>query len=129
MTVTETKERIEREFMQNYYEWLKDVNEMPDRDFTDKYTIGKSQEEKGGLKDNQKAVICFQRRFGEKRLTTYERNGYDSDDLLELSRQGFLTHKYYWGRQARSYGYAGVWFIISQKVAKQIYKEYKEKNL
>ena len=121
MTIAETKMRIAKEFIAEYYEWLKDLNEMPDSEFFKKYWSRPVEK----MKDNQKSLIYFQKNFGEKRLETYEHKGYTVEELNELARDGFLTHEYYWGRKARSMGYDGVWYKIPQRVAKQIYKEFK----
>ena len=51
-----------------------------------------------------------------------EKNGYDPDILLELAIEGFLSHKHYWGRQARLSGNYD-WYFITQERAKEIYKE------
>lgn len=119
MTTAEVKERLANEFIAEYYEWLTDLNELPDSEYFRKYVVKPMEQ----MKDNQKALLYFQMRFGEKRLETYERNGYKQEDLMELAKDGFITYEYYWGRKAKNTGHAGAWFKIPQRIAKQIYKE------
>ena len=56
MNAAETKERITTEFITKYYEWLRDLKDLPEREYGYKYFYGKPKTE---MKDNQKALIYF----------------------------------------------------------------------
>lgn len=116
-------ESIKKEFMGRYNEWLSDVNNLEDMDFGRKW--GYCRTELTPRKDNLKAVECFQRYFGISRFPKgWENAGYDLKDIWALHNDGFLSLQEFWGSRARQEGKSALYFV-SQKTAKQIYKEAK----
>ena len=117
----EAMDRIKKEFMDGYTEWLNDVNNLPDMEYGKKWGMGKT--ERTPRKDNLKAVECFQRYWGVSRFPYgWKKAGYDMNDIWELRRDGFLSLQEFWGSRARQMGQSELYFV-SQKVAKEIYKE------
>ena len=120
MNAAETKERIISDFITRYYQWHQDLKDMPERDYGLKDMYCKPKEE---MKDNMKALMYFHSHiFCGRWLQNWERDGYAWDDLFPLIKDGFLSHKNYWGRNARMTGHYN-WIWINQKMAKEIYKE------
>lgn len=114
-------DRIKKEFMDGYTEWLSDVNNLPDMEYGKKWGMWKT--ERTPRKDNLKAVECFQRYWGVSRFPKgWEKAGYDMKDIWELRRDGFLSLQEFCGSRARQMGQSELYFV-SQKVAKEIYKE------
>lgn len=122
MTTLEAKESICKEFISRYYEWLKDVEEMPEREYGEKYCWGKPQ---NVTKDNMEAVKFFQKyMFAGRFLPAWEKAGYDKQTIWQLHRDGFLSYDYNSSWQARMMGKQDFYYI-SQARAKEIYKAYK----
>lgn len=122
MTVNEAKMQIAREFIDKYVEWMTDHNndEMSDKDYGWKYGWGKHKEP---FKDNQKAVIYFQRHiFNGKYLNQWKADGINP---FELHKAGFLSYDYCTSHKARILGKTD-FFYINQNKAKEIYKAYKD---
>ncbi len=115
MTVTETKMMIKAEFIKTYYEWLKDLKEMSDKDYGFKYGWAKSQKE---FKDNQQTMLTFTKYIFNAFRTDkqWEEAGYEKQIIWQLTREGFLSET---SRKWKTFRY------ISQATAKQIYKEMK----
>lgn len=113
--IEETKAKVSEEFVRRFYEWLKDEAEMSDSDYGRKYGYSKPKEPH---KDNVKAVMVFQKYMfcACRNLCEWEDKGYNGDAIYELRKQGFLSEQL---SKWKTYYY------ISQKTAKQIYKEYK----
>lgn len=124
MTTTEAREAIKKEFMDGFYEWLKDEAEMPDDEYGRKYGWGKGTTKH---KDNFDGVkVYMEYVFAGRYLPGWERAGYSREVIYELHREGFLSYKWYQSYQARIRGKSD-WYFISQKVARQIYKDSKQK--
>lgn len=122
MAVREARVRIAQEFMDKFYEWLDDLDKMPDYEYGRKYGWQKSQK---AIKDNLKGVTTFQKYiFSGRWLPQWERAGYDKSDIWELSREKFLSNVEYSNWEARQTGRTSFYFI-SQARAKEIYKAYK----
>ena len=118
------KERIKAEFMSRYREWLEDVNTLSDMEFGRKWGMGRT--ERTPRKDNMKAVECFQRYWGISRFETgWKDAGYQMNEIWQLHRDGFLSKQEFWGSRARQMGQS-VCYFVSQKVAKDIYRESKK---
>ena len=121
MTTAEAKEKICREFLDIYREWFADRTALSDMEYGKKYGWQKS-ERLMSLKDNLQAVTFFQQYiFTGRWLPAWEKAGYDRNSIWELSREGFLSYKYYSNWQARASGRTDFYYI-SQKTAKEIYK-------
>ena len=126
MTSAEAKARIKEEFMTIYYEWLNDRNELSEKDYGMKYGWQKS-DKLMNLKDNLTAVTFFQKYiFTGRWLPAWEKMGYERKAIWELNREGFLSYQMYSNWTARHTGRTD-FFFISQKTAKEIYKEAKVK--
>ena len=124
MTKEMAREKIIEEFMSKYYEWLKDREELSNQEYGMKYGWGKS-EKLMSLKDNLTAVTFFQKYiFSGRWLPQWEKQGYERHIIWELHRSGFLSHDYWTNSNARASGRTD-FFYLSQKVAKEVYKEYK----
>lgn len=120
MTTAEARERIKKEFMDGFYEWLKDEAEMPDMEYGRKYGYGKGE---NPHKDDLKGLQVYTKYFG---FSGYGRKledaGYDMKAIWELKNEGFLSYTFYSNWQARQRKMQD-WFYISQRTAKEIYKE------
>ena len=132
MTIEESRNKIEQEFINRYYEFLKDVNEKEEnnRDFGWKYgwVLTDSMKKKFS-KDTQANMIWFHGHiFSGRWLPQWEKAGYDRKILSELHRIGFLSYKYYSNWNARATGKENLYFI-SQATAKEIYKFHKAQNV
>lgn len=120
----DAKERIKKEYMDAYYEWLEDRFKLSDNEYGRKYGWGKS-ESVMKLKDSIKAVIVFQKYiFTGRWLPAWEKVGYNRSDIWRLHREGFLSYQMYSNWNARATNRTD-FFFISQKTAKEIYKEAK----
>ena len=124
MTTAEAREAIKKEFMDGFYEWLKDEAEMPEEEYGRKYGWGKGAELH---KDNFDSVkVYMEYIFAGRYLPGWERAGYSKEIIWELHHDGFLSYKWYQSYQARIRGKSDFYYI-NQKVARQIYKELKRK--
>lgn len=122
MTTAEAKAMIKKEFMDGFFEWLKDEAEMPDREYSRKYGYGKGEKVH---KDNLAGVKTYQKYFFQGRYRNgWIKAGYDMAAIYALHDEGFLSYEYYSNWQARQLGRTE-FFYISQKTAAAIYKEYK----
>lgn len=117
MTAAEAKVKISEEFMNKFYEWLEDEKNLSDHDFGWKYGWCKP---KKLHKDNLKAVTAFQTYIfcSYRNNEQWEKAGYERRVIWELCHESFLSEKM---EKWHTYYY------ISQRTAKQIYKEYKGK--
>lgn len=121
MTTAEAKELISKEFLRKFREWLDDYANMEERDYSKKYGYGRNPSIE--VKDNLKGVAMFQKYiFSGRYLPSWEREGYDRKVIWELEREGFLSHQYDSSWMARQTGRMD-FFYLSQKTAKQVYKE------
>ena len=122
MTTAEAKEAIKKEFMDGFYEWLKDEAELPEEEYGRKYGWGKGTIQH---EDNFNSVkVYMEYVFAGRYLPGWERAGYSRECIWELHHEGFLSHKWFQSYQARIRGKSD-FFYISQKVARAIYKERK----
>ena len=125
MNKEEAIQRIKEDFMNRYYTWMKDYEEMPEKDYARKYGWYKGE---AGKKDNLKNVASFQKYIFQGRyIGGWVKEGYSREIIWELHRDGFLSYDYCTSYQARVTGRADFYYI-SQKTAKEIYKEYKQKG-
>lgn len=123
-TIEEAREAIKQEFMEGFYEWLKDEREMSEDDYGRKYGYGKGTTVH---EDNWESVKVYREYFfGGRYLPAWERAGYSREAIWQLKQDGFLSYKEYSNWNARARGKTD-WFFISLKTARQIYKECKLK--
>ena len=126
MTTAEAKQAIKDEFIKRFYEWLDDEKNLSDNDFGRKYGWGRG-ENSSLHKDNLKGVACFQKYFFQGRyIQGWEKVGYDRRAIWQLNHEGFLSYQYYSNSQAKALGRTEFYYI-SQKTAKEIFKEWKGK--
>ena len=122
MTVAEAKAKIAEEWIGGYYEWLRDEKEMPEMEYGRKYGFLKGE---NPHEDNFETVkVYLEYFFGGRWMYQWEKAGYSREIIWELNREGFLSYKEYSNWRARNTGKTQ-WFFISQRVARQIYKEHK----
>lgn len=122
MTTIEAKEKISRELMDSFNEWLKDWDEMTDYDFMRKYTYGKGKEKP---KYNFEALKVFMDyEFGGRYLPGWVKEGYPREVIIQLRNEKWLSYQEYSNWHARATGRTD-WFFISQRTAKEIWKQYK----
>ena len=122
MTTAEAKEMIKKELMDGFHEWLRDEQEMPDFEYGKKYGWGKGAV---AHKDNFKSLnVYMEYQFGGRYLPGWVKAGYDKETIWALYHEGFLSYKNYSNWNARARGMTD-WFFITQKVAREIYREYK----
>lgn len=119
MTTAEAKGIIKQDFMKRYEEWLTDLREMNDHDFGWKYgwcRTGKIKE----AKDNLNGVATFQKYFDKMRtFMEFKAIGIDRETASALAREKWLS-------EAREKW--EVYYFVSQRVAKEIWKEAKSKS-
>ena len=100
MTKDEAREAIAKEFIESFYEWLDDLK-LPEKEYWGK---GYDRRPKEGvvIKDNLTGVVKFQSSiFSGRWLMNWKKLGYTLDVLLDLERDGFLSHQHYWNRYKR----------------------------
>ena len=120
MTTQEARQTIAREFIEGYYEWLKDEQEMTKYEYGRKYGWGKAAEPHN---DSYKSfTVYIDYMFGGRFLPGWVRQGYDSKVIWGLKDEGFLSYKFYSNSDARMRNQMD-WFYINRKTAKAIYNE------
>lgn len=122
MTTAEAKEMIKAEFIKRFYEWLDDEKNLAPYDYGRKYGW-----QKGEIlhKDNMKSVLTFQKyMFSGRWLPGWVKEGYDRKIIWALHHEGFLSFAEHYDWMSRQTGKTDFYFI-SQKTAREIYKEYK----
>jgi hypothetical protein len=126
MTLEEARKKIEQEFMNKYYEFLKDVTELNDKDFGRKYGVTLSEEgKKKYSKDSQASVISFQKNiFCGRYLPHWIEVGFEKHTIWQLHKIGFLSYQWIYNSNAIAMGRTDFYYI-SQATAKEIYKAYK----
>ena len=123
MTIEEAKYRIKQEFIEKFNQWLTDYTEMPDREYERKYGYSKG---KVTPNDNLMWLVWFQGHiFAGRWLPEWEKVGFTRQLIYQLHLEGFLSYQEYSNWTARMTGETSFYFI-NQKVAKQIYKEWKK---
>lgn len=130
MTLDEARVKIEREFIDGYYEFLEDVNTWDPEDpngFGKKYGfVGNERFKELHGKDTQKNLLWYQGHvFTGRYLPAWEKIGYDRRFIYDLHRSGFLSYQYYSNWMARATGQTDFYYI-NQAIAKTIYKKYKK---
>ena len=115
--------RIEKEFIDRYYEWLDDIDNMNDHDFGWKYGFCKRKDIV--VKDNIAGVTRFQKYGWQGRwMPDWEKAGFDKYVLWELVKKGSLSCKEYFNSYAVAIRH-NEWVFISQEKAKAIYRAHK----
>lgn len=120
MKVPEAKEIIKKDFMDRYNTWMQDRFELNDHDYGWKYGWQKS-EKLMSLKDNLTAVAMFQKYiYPVRRVEKFAREvGIEKEVVWELSTEKWLSSvQKKWE----------LYYFISQKTAKEIWKEYHSKE-
>ena len=119
MTLEETRATIKAEFMDRYDQWMKDRIELNDHDYGWKYGWQKT-EKLMGLKDSLTAVVMFQQYiYPMRNADKLEKElGIDRKDIWRPASEKWLSEK-----QAKW----NTFYYISQRVAKEIWKEAKGK--
>lgn len=116
------RQTITTTFLHRFDQWLKDEQDMPDREYAKKYGIYKSTEKH---RDNLKAVGYFQKNIWSGHwLQTWESQGLEKDALYDLLNEGFISRTLYSNYMARTSG-REEFFYLNQKKAKQIWKEHR----
>ena len=125
--VDAAKEKISKEFLDRFDEFLQDVPNGGTWDFGKKY--GFTLTEKGiqdHSKDTIKNLMWFQSRvFSGRYIPDWEKAGYNRYVIWDLANQGFLSLQEYSNWNARATGRTSFYYI-NQKVAKEIYKRRKQ---
>lgn len=124
--IAKAKEKISSEFINRYNDFMRDLPNGDTIEFGRKYGIRLTEE---GIqehsKDNLKNVSWFQQWiFSGRWLPEWEREGFNRYQIWALNKQGFLSHQEYSNWNARATGKTD-YYYISQKIAKEIYKESK----
>lgn len=123
MKDAEAKERIAKEFIEGFYQWLEDEKTMPDREYAKKYGWGKGEEHP---KDNFNGVkVYLEYIFNGRWIQNWEKAGYDKYVICRLQHEGFLSRKEYTNWKSRQLGETDFYYI-PQKTAREIYKTYKQ---
>lgn len=122
MTAQEARKDICKEFISGYLEWLTDEKEMNDSDYSVKYGWGKAPEAHKECFASVKVYMEYF--FCGRYLPGWEKAGYTREAIYALNHEGFLSYKFYGNWDARMRGKTE-WYYISQRVARNIYNEYK----
>ena len=118
MTANEAKKMISEEFMNGFYEWLKDEAEMTDEEFGRKYGWGRVKVHK----DNLKGLYVYREYFFTGRYVPgWKKAGYDMNAIWELKNEGWLSYMRYWSSRAKMLG-EDEFYYISKNTAREIYK-------
>jgi len=122
MTTTEAKEKIAKELIDSFLEWLRDYDEMPDFEFGRKYGWGKgTSKPKWNFEGLKKFMDLV---FGGRWLPYWVKEGYPREVIIELRREGWLSYQEYSNWNARATGRTD-WYYIPQRTAREIWKQYK----
>ena len=122
MTTQEARQKITKEIIDGYREWLKHEKEMSEYEYGRKYGWGKSAEPHADCYKSFTVYIDYI--FGGRFLPGWVKQGYESHSIWQLKDEGFLSYKLYSNWDARMRGKAD-WFYINRKTAKAIYNETK----
>ena len=127
--ITAARGKITAEFIDRYYEFLNDVPNGNTRDFGWKYGIMLTDEGiKNHTKDTMKNFLWYQQKiFAGRWLPKWIEAGYTKQVIWALHNEGFLSYQMYSNHMARASGRTD-WYYISQRIAKEIYKEHKQKG-
>lgn len=118
MTAKDAKKMISEEFMNGFYEWLKDESEMTDEEFGRKYGWGRVNVHK----DNLKGLYVYREYvFTGRYAPGWKKAGYDINAIWELKNEGWLSYTHYWSPRARALGREDFYYI-SKNTAREIYK-------
>ena len=124
--VEEARNSIKAEFINRYYEFLEDVPNGGTMEFGRKYGILLTEDGiKNHSKDTMKNLLWYQQNiFSGRWLPKWVEAGYSKHVIWDLSNEGFLSYQMYSNHMARATGRTD-WYYISQRVARDIYKEHK----
>ena len=127
--VQAAKDRIKEEFIDRYYDFLKDVPNGETKEFGTKYGILLTEEGiRNHSRDTMKNMLWFQQRiFNGRWLPLWVKEGYSKQVIWDLCNKGFLSYQMYSNGMARASNRTDFYYI-SQRVAKEIYKEYRKKK-
>lgn len=125
--IAKAKERISKEFIGRYNEFMNDLPNGDTVEFGRKYGVRLTAE---GIqehsKDCLKNIAWFQKWiFSGRWLPAWEKEGFNRYQIWALNKQGFLSYQEYSNWNARATGKTDFYYI-SQKTAKEIYKESKK---
>ena len=119
MTTIEAKEKISKELMDSFREWIRDWDEMPDFDFGQKYGWRKGQNRPKWTFDGLKHFMDLV--FGGRWLPYWVKAGYPREVIIELNREKWLSYQEYTNWMARNTGKTD-WYYIPQRTAREIWK-------
>ena len=122
MTTIEAKEKISRELIDSFREYLKDWDEMPDSEFGKKYGWGKGSSRPQYSFETLKGFMDDI--FGGRWLPDWVSEGYPREVIWELHHDKWLSLQEYSNYRARMTGRTSFYYI-SQRTAREIWKQYK----
>ena len=100
MTTAEAREKIKKEWIDGFYEWLDDEANMEDMEFGKKYGWLKGQTRH---KDNwEGAKKYLQYFFAGRYLPNWEKAGYERRAIWGLYEEGWLSYTLYSNSRARA---------------------------
>lgn len=121
--ISKAKEIIKKNFIDCYYEWMKDRTELNDHDYGMKYGWQKS-DKLMNLKDNLTAVTFYQKYINSFYWDSNQwekKFGIDRKIIWQLTIEKWLSEQMFW-----KHGKSTVYYINQQR-AKEIWKEAKGK--
>ena len=122
MTTIEAKEKISRELMDSFREWISDFDTMTDYDFGRKYTYGKGSEKPKYSFEYLKHFMDYE--FCGRWLPHWVKEGYPREVIFDLNREKWMSYQGYSNWNARATGRTDFYYI-SQRTAREIWKAYK----
>ena len=122
MTLSEAKEKISRELMNGFVEWIRDWDVLSDYDFGRKYYYGKRKVKPKFNFESLKGYMNDE--FNGMWLPHWVKEGYPREIIYQLHREAWLSYQEYSNWRARNTGHTDFYYI-SQRTAKEIWKEYK----
>ena len=126
--VKNARDRITTEFINGYYDFIHhEIKNGMTKEFGKKYGFILRDEEtiKKHSKDTLKNLMWYQQTvFSGRWLQGWEKEGYNRSVIWKLHDEGFLSLNEYSNWNARATG-CTLFFFISQKVAREIYKTHR----
>ena len=122
MTTMEAKEKISLELMNSFREYLNDWDKMPDFEFGKKYGWGKGSVQPKYCFDALKEFMDDI--FGGRWIQDWEKEGYPREVIWDLHHEKWLSLQEYSNYRARMTGRTSFYYI-SQRTAREIWKQYK----
>lgn len=118
MTLPEAKEKISRELMEGFHDYLRDWDDLPNDEYGRKYGWGKGTVRPKDTFESLKSYMDLI--FGGRWLPGWVKAGYPREVIIELHHEKWLSYQEYSNWRARHTGHTD-WYYIPQRTAREIW--------